>query len=65
VSRPVGGAPGEGGAAKLEEIARETSRHVNQRVVVEVLREAGRVELALEPRQWAGRGVLGCHLMPL
>jgi 26S proteasome non-ATPase regulatory subunit 9 len=65
VSRPVGGAPGEGGAAKLEEIARETSRHVNQRVVVEVLREAGRVELALEPRQWPGRGVLGCHLMPL
>lgn len=42
-------------------------RHVieGQHVEVRVIRESGSaVDISLVPRQWAGRGLLGCHLKP-
>ncbi|KAI8818526.1 uncharacterized protein EV422DRAFT_569578 [Fimicolochytrium jonesii] len=37
----------------------------NQRIKVLVLRNGEKHDLALVPRKWGGRGLLGCHLVPL
>jgi len=50
-------------------VAKEVQQNVGQPIEVLVLRGPpgsvkGKVALTLTPRQWSGRGLLGCHLAP-
>jgi 26S proteasome non-ATPase regulatory subunit 9 len=47
--------------ANLGPIVRDNE---NRSVPVNVVRSGARVELALIPRAWSGRGLLGCYLVP-
>mmetsp|Transcript_2521 Transcript_2521/g.4164 ORF Transcript_2521/g.4164 Transcript_2521/m.4164 type:complete len:225 (+) Transcript_2521:232-906(+) len=51
--------------ATLGDISAVVGSNINQTVPVVVLRDGSSVSLSLVPQQWAGRGVLGCHLLPL
>ncbi|SMQ45470.1 unnamed protein product [Zymoseptoria tritici ST99CH_3D7] len=56
---------------RLSKVAQAVQQNENRTILVKVLRESeGAVstshELQLTPRQgWGGRGLLGCHLLPL
>lgn len=43
----------------------EVERHKDQRMPLVVQRGSRVLSLWLTPRQWAGRGLLGCHLKPI
>lgn len=49
----------------IETMGRLISESENMDVHVVVLRDDERIELNLRPRTWSGRGVLGCHVMPM
>ncbi|KAK1079522.1 putative 26S proteasome regulatory subunit [Friedmanniomyces endolithicus] len=57
---------------RLSKVAQVVQQNENQRILVKILRERGpltgsaTIELQLTPRRdWGGRGLLGCHLLPL
>lgn len=50
---------------KLGRVARVVAASEGRSVPVIVVREGAVVRLALTPRRWEGRGLLGCHLVPL
>ncbi|KAK6432121.1 putative 26S proteasome regulatory subunit [Oleoguttula sp. CCFEE 5521] len=51
---------------RLGKVAREVQTNEGREVVVKVIREGRVLELKLVPRRdWGGRGLLGCHLVPL
>ncbi|OQO11896.1 hypothetical protein B0A48_03623 [Cryoendolithus antarcticus] len=51
---------------RLGKVAREVQTNEGREVVVKVIREGRVVELKLVPRRdWGGRGLLGCHLVPV
>eukprot|EP00191_Tetraselmis_sp_GSL018_P021686 CAMPEP_0177621580 /NCGR_PEP_ID=MMETSP0419_2-20121207/27661_1 /TAXON_ID=582737 /ORGANISM="Tetraselmis sp., Strain GSL018" /LENGTH=131 /DNA_ID=CAMNT_0019121507 /DNA_START=491 /DNA_END=885 /DNA_ORIENTATION=+ len=57
-----------GGAAAIEalkQIAALLQQHEGEPVDVVVAREGRVAELAVVPRVWDGRGLLGCHMVPL
>lgn len=49
----------------LERVAAALAASEGRSCACLVLREGRGVSLELTPRQWAGRGLLGCHLRPL
>ena len=52
--------------AKLSMLAEIVQSSQGREIDVIVLREEARVTLRLTPRSgWGGRGLLGCHLLPL
>jgi len=50
---------------ELQRVARALQQHEGAAVEVVFLRQGQPVTMQLTPRQWAGRGLLGCHLRPL
>ena len=48
----------------LPRVAALLSEREGAAVRVWVLRRGGRVEVAVTPRRWDGRGLLGCHMRP-
>ncbi|KAI8476042.1 MAG: hypothetical protein J3K34DRAFT_5325 [Monoraphidium minutum] len=57
--------PGQGGGDELARVAAALQAAEGRGVEVVFLRHGAPVALALTPRRWAGRGLLGCHLRPL
>jgi hypothetical protein len=57
----LGPMPGD----ELARVAAALQRHEGTSVEVIFLRHGAPVTIALTPRRWAGRGLLGCHLRPL
>lgn len=52
--------------AKLSKLAEIVQSSQGREIDVIVLREEVRVTLRLMPRSgWGGRGLLGCHLLPI
>jgi 26S proteasome regulatory subunit N4 len=52
--------------AKLARVAEIVQVSEGRTIDVVVLRDGGRVSLKLTPRSgWGGRGMLGCHLLPM
>ena len=49
----------------LRALARLTQRSEGETITLLVQRGASKLALQLQPRRWAGNGLLGCHLMPL
>lgn len=49
----------------LQAVAAALAAHEGRPVAAVVLRQGAPVALQLTPRQWGGRGLLGCHLRPL
>ena len=49
----------------LQAVAAALQAHEGQAVEAVVLRQGAQLSLQLTPRQWDGRGLLGCHLRPL
>ena len=49
----------------LRALARLTQRSEGETITLLVQRGASNLALQLQPRRWAGNGLLGCHLMPL
>ena len=49
----------------LQAVAAALQAHEGQAVEALVLRQGALLSLQLTPRQWGGRGLLGCHLRPL
>ncbi|KAI9325858.1 hypothetical protein DFJ73DRAFT_954932 [Zopfochytrium polystomum] len=52
------------GADGLKRLAPLVARMENEPLAVAVVRGDAELELTLTPRKWAGRGLLGCHLLP-
>ncbi|GME23327.1 26s proteasome non-ATPAse regulatory subunit [Neofusicoccum parvum] len=54
---------------KLSKLAETVAQNVERPIAIRVAREgesAGQLDLQLTPRRnWGGRGMLGCHLLPL
>jgi len=51
---------------RLGKVAQVVQNNENQTILVKVLREGQMVQLELTPRRdWGGRGLLGCHLVPV
>ncbi|KAF2139962.1 uncharacterized protein K452DRAFT_231398 [Aplosporella prunicola CBS 121167] len=51
---------------KLSKVAEAVSRNEGRSISIRVSRAGDQVELQLTPRRnWGGRGMLGCHLLPL
>ena len=51
---------------RLGKVAHVVQQNANQTILVKVLRDGQMVRLELTPRlDWGGRGLLGCHLVPL
>lgn len=50
---------------ELPRVAAALQRHENAEIEALFLRQGLPVRLALTPRRWEGRGLLGCHLRPL
>lgn len=51
---------------RLGKVAQVVQNNENQTILVKVLREGQMVRLELTPRRdWGGRGLLGCHLVPV
>lgn len=48
----------------LSSIGQVVQHSVNQPIQVKVLRDARAVNLSITPRQWTGRGLLGCNVVP-
>lgn len=59
----TGSATGPG--PQLADFAAETSANMGRPVQVLVQRDAEQLLISLTPRQWQGRGALGCHLLPI
>ncbi|BBN16931.1 26S proteasome regulatory subunit N4 [Marchantia polymorpha subsp. ruderalis] len=55
----------EGDTDLLQRLASEGQRNQGSPVEVVVLRNGVKLDLAITPRQWSGRGLLGCHIRPL
>ena len=52
--------------AKLAKLAEVVQRSEGREIDVVVLREEVHVSIHLVPRSgWGGRGMLGCHLLPM
>ena len=49
----------------LRALARLTERSQGEMIPLMVQRGAETRAIQLQPRQWSGRGLLGCHLKPL
>ncbi|GAQ79867.1 hypothetical protein KFL_000400100 [Klebsormidium nitens] len=49
----------------LQGVAAALQGGAGQAIPVEVLRRGEKVALAVTPRSWSGRGLLGCHIRPL
>lgn len=49
----------------LQAVAAALAANEGRPVAAVVLRQGAPLELHLTPRQWGGRGLLGCHLRPL
>ncbi len=49
----------------LRALARLTQRSEGETIPLLVQRGASKLALQLQPRRWAGNGLLGCHLVPL
>lgn len=52
-------------AAVLPQVAAALQANKGRQVEAVVLRQGRMVQLLLVPRDWQGRGLLGCHLRPL
>jgi 26S proteasome non-ATPase regulatory subunit 9 len=51
---------------RLGKVARVVQQNENHTILVKVLRDGQMVRLELTPRRdWGGRGLLGCHLVPV
>jgi len=57
---------------RLSKVAQVVQNNENRAIIVKVLREGSStaasqpLELQLTPRRdWGGRGLLGCHLLPI
>jgi len=51
---------------RLGKVAQVVQQNENRPIMVKVLRDSQVVQLELTPRRdWGGRGLLGCHLVPL
>lgn len=51
---------------RLSKVAQVVQSNENHVILVKVLRDAQMVRLELTPRRdWGGRGLLGCHLVPV
>lgn len=51
---------------RLSKVAQVVQNNENHVILVKVLRDAQMVRLELTPRRdWGGRGLLGCHLVPV
>lgn len=55
----------EGGDNLLVRLAREGHMNEGNAIPVIVLRRGVQVQLTVTPRQWAGPGLLGCHIQQL
>ncbi|KAJ7516090.1 hypothetical protein O6H91_22G042700 [Diphasiastrum complanatum] len=55
----------EGGEDLLRRLAREGQMNEGRTISVVVLRRGSQIELSVTPRQWSGRGLLGCHIQVL
>ncbi|XP_018456354.2 uncharacterized protein LOC108827452 [Raphanus sativus] len=51
----------EGGDNLLQRLAAEAQDSQGQAVSVGVIRQGAKLDLAVTPRVWQGRGLLGCH----
>merc|ERR1719245_2633105 len=49
----------------LRNVANVAQSSQNQNVRVQVLRNGKVVTLSLKPQAWAGRGLIGCHIIPI
>lgn len=49
----------------MASIAQVVQNSVNSNIQVTVNRNEQRVKLSLTPRQWSGRGLLGCNITPI
>uniref|UniRef100_A0A7S3LJE4 PDZ domain-containing protein n=2 Tax=Aplanochytrium stocchinoi TaxID=215587 RepID=A0A7S3LJE4_9STRA len=49
----------------FDAVVQEVGRNINSPIDVVIERDLGRQTLHLTPRQWSGRGMLGCNLMPV
>lgn len=52
-------------ANTLQAVAAALAAHEGRPVEAVVLRQGAALALQVTPRQWGGRGLLGCHLRPL
>jgi 26S proteasome non-ATPase regulatory subunit 9 len=52
-------------SGSLQKLAEEAQRSEDRVVELLVLRADAPVVLLLRPRRWQGRGILGCHVLPL
>lgn len=51
---------------RLGKVAQVVQQNENRTILVKVLRDGQMVRLELTPRRdWGGRGLLGCHLVPV
>jgi 26S proteasome non-ATPase regulatory subunit 9 len=51
---------------RLSKVAQVVQQNENHMILVKVLRDGQMVRLELTPRRdWGGRGLLGCHLVPV
>ncbi|KAG2486037.1 hypothetical protein HYH03_015244 [Edaphochlamys debaryana] len=64
-STAAGAGPGAESQALLQRVAGVLRCSEGQPVVTRVLRQGSPLSMTLVPQQWAGRGLLGCHLRPL
>lgn len=49
----------------LQAIAKTVGDNVNKPIPITVLRGEDIVDIEITPKAWGGRGLLGCHLMPI
>mmetsp|Transcript_15665 Transcript_15665/g.25989 ORF Transcript_15665/g.25989 Transcript_15665/m.25989 type:complete len:204 (+) Transcript_15665:129-740(+) len=54
----------ESGSNPLQVVARVVGDFVGKAMPVSVERNGAIVNLELTPKQWSGRGLLGCHIVP-
>lgn len=51
---------------RLSRVASVVQQNENRQIVVKILRDSQAAQLELTPRRdWGGRGLLGCHLVPV
>lgn len=51
---------------RLSRVAQVVQQNENHAIIVKVLRDSQTIQLQLTPRRdWGGRGMLGCHLVPV
>ncbi|XP_030634277.1 26S proteasome non-ATPase regulatory subunit 9 isoform X2 [Chanos chanos] len=59
------GSVNSGNFQNLQNIASVVQHSEGKPLSVAVIRNGGKVHLGLTPQRWAGRGLLGCNLVPL